>query len=188
MDVFHWIVVPISTVLGLAIARILGGYVSAFKARAHLRFDWLPLLLAGAILGEGLQFWWALLELSALRSWSLAAFTLLVAMVMALFTAAALIVPSESDTDMRAAFERDGRWALVALAGFHLLAILGNSWLWSVPLASRMQGLLAVLATLCLIGGLTRRRPLQEAVIVAYLCLAVADTFAASIAVYQSRP
>lgn len=129
MEAFHWIVVPISTVLGLAIARILTAYVGAFKARSRLRFDWLSLAFASAILGEGLQFWWALLELSVLKSWSLAAFTLLIAMVMALFTAAALVVPSETDVDMRAAFERDGRWALIALTCFHLLAIVANSWL-----------------------------------------------------------
>ncbi|GLK82202.1 hypothetical protein [Ancylobacter defluvii] len=184
MDAFHWIVVPISTVLGLAIARILTAYVHAFKARGRLRFDWLPLAVAGAVLGEGLQFWWALLELSVLKSWSLAAFTLLIGMVMTLFTAAALIVPAESDHDMRAAFERDGRWALLALAGFHLSAILANAWLWHAPLLSTTQMLIAVLVVLCVVGSVTRRRRWQEGALALYLLLTVIDTFVASLAAY----
>lgn len=183
-DVFHWLVVPISIVLGLTIARVLLGYVNAFKARAHLRFDWLPLAFAGAILGEALQYWWAMLELAELKSWSLPAFTLLFVMVMVLFIAAALIIPAETDVDMRAAFERDGRWALVALASFHVLAIVANGWLWGVSIFTSVQGLLMVLAALSLIGGLTRRRSWQIAVVVAYLCLSVADTFIASVPVY----
>jgi hypothetical protein len=36
MDAFHWIIVPVSTVLGLTITRVLTGYVAAFKARVRL--------------------------------------------------------------------------------------------------------------------------------------------------------
>lgn len=186
MDVFHWIVVPISTVLGLAIARILTGYVNAFKARARLRFDWLPLVFAAAILGEGLQFWWALLELAASASWSLAAFSLLIAMVMALFTAAALVVPGDADADMRAAFARDGRWALIALAVFHLLALVANAWFWKLRLLDPLQLTVAALAVLCLVGALAERRSWQVAAMAAYLLLSVADVFAASTGVYRS--
>jgi hypothetical protein len=184
MDAFHWIVVPISTVLGLSIARILTGYVEAFKSRATLVFDWLPIVFAGAVLGEGLQFWWALLELSTTKGWSLLAFTLLVAMVMALFTAAALIVPSNADRDMRLAFQRDGKWALISLACFHILAVGGNVWLWKTDLFSVGEGLLVLLAALCIAGGLTTNRRWQEGVAVLYFAISVVDTFAASVSVY----
>ncbi|MCO5065778.1 MAG: hypothetical protein M9924_15380 [Rhizobiaceae bacterium] len=184
MEAFHWIVVPISTVLGLSIARVLTGYVNAFKARSKMKFDWLPLLFAGAVLGEGLQFWWALFELSTASHWSLLAFTMLVAMVMTLFTAAALIVPSDTDRDMLVAFERDGRWALIALACFHLVAILANSWLWQVRMLTKDQGLLALLAVLCVVGAMTTKRRIQEIVAVVYVGISVLDTFIASVAAY----
>ncbi|MFO1104642.1 MAG: hypothetical protein U1E34_00975 [Amaricoccus sp.] len=184
MDAFHWIVVPISTVLGLTIARVLAAYVAAFKARRRVRFDWIALLFAGVVLGEGLQFWWALLELSVLPSWSLASFTLLIAMVMSLFIAGSIVVPSEMDSDMRLAFERDGRWALLALACFHGLAILGNFWLWRVAVLSPVQGLQLALATLCLVGALSHRRQWHAVVAILYLALGIADTFLASIEAY----
>jgi len=181
ISAFQWIVVPVSTVLGLTITRILTGFVAVFKARERVSFDWLPLVFAGAILGVGFQFWWALLELSAIRSWSLAAFGLLLAMVMSLFSAAALIVPADSDTDMRAAFARDGHWALAALACFHLLAMLANGLFFQVALLSAPQGLLALMVALCLLGGLTRRRRVQEAVAALYVVVGAADIVIASV-------
>ncbi len=184
MEAFHWIVVPISTVLGLTIARILSAYVGAFKARRHVRFDWLPLVLAGVVLGEGLQFWWALFELSVLKTWPLGAFALLVLMAMFLFTAAAIVVPAETDADMRMAFERDGKWALLALAFFYVLAIVGNSRLWDVPLRSTAQIFLMALAVLCVTGAMTRRRRWQEAVILIYVIASLADILAASVKAY----
>lgn len=184
MDAFHWIIVPVSTVLGLTITRVLTGYVAAFKARDRLILDWLPPVFAGAILGEGLQLWWALLELATLKSWSLVAFTLLLAMVMLLFTAAALIVPADSDLDMRVAFERDGRWALTALAGFHVTAALANLWLWQAAPFSAAQGLEWLLAAVSLAGGLTTHRRAQEIIAAAYVLLSVVDTFSASVGTY----
>ena len=125
-----------------------------------------------------------LLELATLKSWSLVAFTLLLAMVMLLFTAAALIVPADSDLDMRVAFERDGRWALAALAGFHVLAALANLWLWKTAPFSAAQGLEWLLAAVSLSGGLTTNRRVQEIVAAAYVLLSVIDTFSASVGAY----
>jgi hypothetical protein len=184
MDAFHWIVIPISTVLGLSLARLLGGYVTAIKGRTRLRFDWLPLVFAAAILGVGLQFWWALLELAPHKDWSLSAFALLMTMIMALFAASALISPGEDDADLGVAFERNGRWALIALAVFHGLAIVANSWLWEVALISVPQALELLLAALCLVAGLVKHRRTQEAVAIAYVLLSVTDTLTASVAVY----
>lgn len=180
MEAFHWIVVPISTVLGLAIARILLAYVNVFKARESVRFDWLPMVIACIVLAEGWQFWWALLELSNRGSWTLAAYSLLIAMVMALFTAAAIVAPADSDRDLRRAFARDGRWALIALACFHLLALAGNLWLFHTPIGSLTELLLVVLVALCVFGALTPRRRWQEAAVGAYVLLGVADVVIAS--------
>ena len=184
MEAFRWIIVPVSTVLGLMITRVLTGYVNAFKARARLKFDWLPIVFAGAVLGEGLQLWWALLELTTIKNWSLVDFTLLLTMVMVLFCAAGLIVPSDTDSDMKAAFERDGRWALATLAGYHALAIVANFWFWKTALLSTSELLEGLLSALSLSGGLTTRRRVQEVIALLYIIVSVSDTFYASISVY----
>ncbi len=184
MEAFHWIVVPISTVLGLTVARVLVGFVGVFKARDQVAFYWMPVMLAAAILGEGLQFWWALFELSTLTDWSLFSFTLLLLMIMSLFAAGALVVPADGERDMHMAFERDGRWAMVCLALFHLLAIPANGLLWGAPAASPTQALQVLLAALCLISAFSGRRRWQEVIAVAYVATSVVDTFAASVLNY----
>ena len=185
MDIFHWVAVVLSTILGLGIARILSGYVIAFKSRRRVVTDWLPLLVAAIILGEILQFWWALAELSGRGQWSLADFSLLVGLAMLLFLAAALIVPTDTGiADPRQAFEHDGRWSLLVLAAFHAFAILVNWWFWAVsPLA---MASLMIWAT-CIVsaaGALTPHRRTQKLAILLYCMLAVGVIFAQSPTAY----
>jgi hypothetical protein len=187
MDAFRWIAVVLSTILGLGIARILSGFVVAFKVRHQKTPDWLPLLVAAVVLGEALQFWWALAELSGRGTWSLADFTLLVTLVLFLFLAAALIIPTDSEAvDATAVFERDGRWALLLLACFHLTALFANWWLWDQSVLSLPGVAVVLLAALCLVGAIVPRRAVQEIVAVLYCILGVVGTFIESQAVYFS--
>lgn len=181
MDIFRWIAVVLSTVLGLGIARILTGYVAAFKMRDRVAVDWLPVILSAAVLGEILQFWWAIVELAPRPSWSLADFTILVALAMLLFLSAALISPSESDLDRRAGyFEKDGRWAMLVLAAFHGVAIFANAWFWNEPVLSRVTLVVVLLALVSLCAALIRRRPVQQAMAIAYCLIAFVGTFVES--------
>lgn len=185
MDVFRWIAVVLSTVLGLGIARILSGYVSAFKMRDSVTLDWLPLVLAGAVLGEILQFWWAIVELGNRTSWSLVDFTLLVALAMLLFLSAALISPSESDLDRRVNFFRaDGRWAMLVLALFHAVAIVANAWFWSQPVLSLVTLLVAALCAISITAATVTNRTVQQVAAIAYCLVAVVGTFIESPASY----
>jgi hypothetical protein len=149
---------------------ILAGYVTGFKARRQTPPDWLPLILAGVVLGELLQFWWAIAELTTIKSWSLPAFTFLVGFIMLLFLAAALIVPAESDrTPPRELFERDGRWALAVLACYHLAAIVGNWRLFGEALVSLDQYLLLAQAAFAMAIALIAKPRLQEILTVCYV-------------------
>jgi hypothetical protein len=179
MDAFHWIAVVLSSVLSLGVARILSGYVAAFRARHRVKQDWLPLVLAGVVLGRILHFWWALAELSTIKIWSLAAFTFLTALIVLLFLAAALIVPAESDmSDPIDAFERDGRWSLLALACYHIVAIFGNWWLFG-HIRPLVTASLVALAALSLLIALTTNRRVQEVATILYVILGVAHTLVA---------
>lgn len=185
MDVFRWIAVVLSTVLGLGIARILTGYVAAFKMRDRLNIDWLPMILAGAVLGEILQFWWALVELGSRSAWSLADFTILVALAMLLFLSAALISPSEADLDKRGNyFEKDGRWAMLVLALFHAVAIVANTWFWQQPFLSPDALVVVMLGAISLAAAMIRRRSVQQVAAVVYCLLSFLSTFIESPASY----
>lgn len=181
MDTFRWLAVVISTMLGLGTTRVLSGYVSAFKMRHRVALDWLPLTMAAVILFEIFQFWWALAELLQRPHWSMADFGILIVLAMLLFLAAALIMPSETDLiDGRAFFERDGRWALLILAIFHMAALLANSRLWGQSFADLDALPVATLAGVCLVAAVTRRRRLQEAMALLYVAIGATGIIAES--------
>ncbi|MCB1499226.1 MAG: hypothetical protein KDK07_05470 [Bauldia sp.] len=187
MDAFRWIAVVLSTILGLGIARILSGFVVAFKTRHQKTPDWLPLLFAAVVLGETLQFWWAIAELSGRGTWSLVDFTLLVTLVLLLFLSAALIIPTDAEAvNATTVFERDGRWALLLLAGFHLTALIANWCLWDQSLFSIAAVPVVLLAALCLVGAIVSRRSVQQVVAVLYCILSVIGTLIESQAAYTS--
>jgi hypothetical protein len=140
MEAFRWVTVIVSILLGLGLTRILTSAISVFLARKRASLDWLPLVWAGTIFLQQIGFWWSLDELSKLvPHWTLGAFLFLVCIVLSLFIAAALILPSHDmgkDESLRDYFQMDGRWALLAVCGFNTLAIFANIVFWHSPIIS----------------------------------------------------
>jgi hypothetical protein len=170
MDTFRWLAVVLSTILGLGTTRILGGFVSAFKMRRRVRPDWLPLSMGGVVLIEIVQFWWALAELLTRPHWSMTDFALLLALAMRLFLSAALISPSEADlADGPGFFVRDGRYALLVLGLFHVMALVANRWIWGQPVLSSPNAPTIALVAICFAAALTTNRRTQATMAVLYL-------------------
>lgn len=185
MDTFRWLAVVLSTILGLGTTRILSGFVSAFKMRRRVAIDWLPMVMAAVVLTEIFQFWWALAELLERPRWSILDFALLIALVMVLFLAAALISPSEADlAEGPGFFGRDGRYALLILALFHVGALVANWWLWSQPVWSASSIPVFGLAAICVAASATSRRGVQVTMAALYFVVAVAGILAESPAYY----
>lgn len=140
MDTFRWISVVFSMILGLGVARLLTSAAATFRARHQATMDWIPLAWAGFIFLQQISFWWSLEELATIMThWSFASFLLLVGLVLALFLAAALILPPSeipAGESLRAYFEADGRWGLLAVSLFNGLAILVNFIFWDVGVLS----------------------------------------------------
>lgn len=178
MDNFRWIAVALSMLLGIGVTRLLAAGVSVFRSRTHARLDWVPLVWAVCVFLWQLQFWWAIVELgSIVEVWTLGRFLLLVALALSLFVAAALVLPPnelEPGDDLRASFERDGRWALVALSIYFVLALLVDWKLWSISPWSHEGAYLAALIVLPLVAVAARRRRTQAVVALVYLPLSVA--------------
>jgi hypothetical protein len=176
MDTFRWISVVLSMILGLGVARLLVSAVGIFRARHRATLDWPPLVWAATIFVQQIAFWWSLEEASGLvTKWSLPAFLLLVGLVLALFLAAALILPFNEMAEgesLRTFFEADGRWALVALAAFNAIAILANWAIWGEGPLSESVRINLVLAIVPLAGFLGSRR-VQAVAAMAYLIIAI---------------
>lgn len=176
MDTFRWLSTVVSIILGLGIARLLTGAVALFHARKATRLDWLPLAWAGAVFTQQLGLWWSLEELATIvPKWSLGGFLMLVALVLVLFLAAALAMPPSDRPPgkLRDFFQEDGRWALLMLAAFNILALLVNLIFWQQPLLSLGAALNAVLAGLA-IAVFAGPRPVQAAATIAYLVVLIA--------------
>jgi hypothetical protein len=130
MDNFGWIAVVVSLILGLGVARLLISALAIFRARRRAILDWPPLVWAATIFLQEVAFWWSLEEAaSRVTTWTLPTFLVLVGLVLALFVAASLILPVDEMAEgesLRAYFEEDGRWALLALGAFNLVVALMN--------------------------------------------------------------
>jgi len=140
-ETFHWIWVAPSIILGLGLTRLLSNAIVVFKSRSQTRLDWVPILWAGCIFIWQVQYVWAVIELpNQPETWTLLDFTLLLGVSLLLFIAAALILPDSElpeNQDLSEYFERDGRWALLALSLWGCAAITANWTLFDAsPFAS----------------------------------------------------
>ncbi len=187
MDTFRWIAVVVSMILGLGVARLLTGVVAVFRARDRAALDWLPLVWAAAIFIQQIAFWWSLEDAAGrVTTWTLPTFLLLVTLVLALFLAAALVLPAndmaEGDS-LRAMFEKDGRFALLALGAFNAVVILANWVIWREdPLSESVR--LNVALTVVPVAGFLGSRRIQAIAAVVYIAVAIWGVIELSPAAY----
>ena len=174
LDTFRWISTVFSMILGLGVARLLASAVAVFRARRRAILDWVPMAWALFIFLQQLAFWWSMEELAtAMRTWTFPNFLLIVALVLALFLAAALVLPPaeiEEGTNLRRHFEADGRWALIPIAAFNALAILANALFWNMDVLTLAEALNFALCLLPLIA-FASPRPIQIAATLLYIPL-----------------
>lgn len=177
MDTFRWIAVVVSMILGLGVTRLLSSVVAVFKSRHRATMDSLPLIWAAVIFVQQVDFWWSLEELSVLiPRWSFAEFLMLVGLVLLLFLAAALILPQaemEPGDGLRDYFDQDGRFALLALAMFSLLALVANLVFWGASVWSMEGAINAGLGVAALVA-MARRGRTRAAATLCYLLLVMA--------------
>jgi hypothetical protein len=166
MDKLHWVTSTLGIVLALGLTRLLASGVTLFRARGQAAFDWVPIVWAVCIFMMLLQFSWALLYLGSVdRDWTFVRFLVPLAEVTLLFVAAALILPTElkPGDDLRALFERDGRWAIAVIAAYKAIAIGLNWWTFNAWPLSNDRIINAVLVVSAVAFVLVRRRWMEWA-------------------------
>lgn len=176
MENVHWILVIVSLVLGLGALRLLVGVMVVLWSGWHDRGDAASLAWAGAVLLQLVAFWWSLAAAGRVVSgWTPLALVLLAGLVLSLVLAAAFVLPlrplPKGDT-LSTRFERDGRWALLALAAFNAITMAANPELWHEGLLTESVRINLVLTVIPLAGFLGGRR-VPRAAAAAYVVILV---------------
>lgn len=167
MDAFSYLSVLLSIILGLGLTQLLTAAGRLIRHRDRVRADWLPLLWAAVLLVVYVQTWWAMFGLRELRAWTFVMFLTVLAQAITLYMMAAVILPEQigdDDTifvDLRAYYERHHQWFF----GF-FLATLAVSLAKDVVISGRLPDAVnvafhAVLAAMCIVAILVRRRRVQ---------------------------
>ena len=171
MTLFEFLTVALSFVLGLAVTVLLTSLITAFRYRRLTRMSWLPFAWALYLLVIQFEVWWELFGLASMENWSVGAFTLMLLIVLLLFAAGALVLPTavgDYPEDLDEYFEEDGRWGVALIGAFQLTAIVANTTLFDIPLTGLMN--LWNLASIAFITILlsTKRRAVHSAVTIVF--------------------
>jgi len=129
MTLFEFLSVGVALVLGLGVTLVLTSLLAAFRARGRVRGDWVPLVWAAYVLALQFQYWWGSWTLVGRPSWTVVSFGIPLVLASLLFVAAGLVLPSGPGpypSDLRAYFERDGKYAVAALGVRGIVAIGAN--------------------------------------------------------------
>jgi hypothetical protein len=179
MNSFPIVATVISMVLGLSITRLLLGLVTVFRIRRTSSADWVPLVWCAVLFVIQLQYWWAINGLPLLRSqYAFSDFLFLVSMTLMLFVTAALLLPSRSEDEregLRAYFETDGRFALLSLSGFLLLAFVLNIFYFDEPVEAVWALLDVPMIVLPVLAFFASDRRFYAAITAVYLPLMAID-------------
>jgi hypothetical protein len=173
---FDYLAVLISIILGLAITQVLTGYRGMSLARERVRLFWPTAVWSVVVLLIGVQSWWAMFGLRAVRVWTFGAFAIVILQAVVLYMLAALVLPDFSGSepvDLRAHYFNHRRLFFGAL-----VVLVGVSLAKDLLIAGRLPGMFNVLfqgtlAAGAVVATLTNRpwyhRVLAPTVLVAFL-------------------
>ena len=154
MTIFEYVTAALLIILGLGVTELLNDAIGLFRDRHERRPEWIALAWACIIFAHQMQFLWAIFELSAIvESWSAGEFLLALSLVLLLFAAGALIIPrpaAEGAWDPWRRFQQNGRWSVIALACYSLLAFTANPLFYGVAFFTAGNIINLVLAGLLL--------------------------------------
>ena len=132
MTEFELLVIPLSVVLGVGVAGMLGGIIHAVRHRERAPLHWLPIAWGAFIFMYIITFFnvlWNINQSATAWTWPLYGMQLVMAVL--LFLSAGLILSSDEialQLGMLGNFEKHGRLALIPLGVLFAAAIPFNKW------------------------------------------------------------
>jgi len=102
MQIFEFIMVLVSIIIGLGIAELLTGFARLLASRNSVQRYWVHTLIIMAIFLVHLQIWWESWDMHRVPEWSFLGLLLMIATPVFLFLIAHLLYPEQiSGSDMR---------------------------------------------------------------------------------------
>ena len=134
MTEFEFLAIGISLILGLGTTLLLSSFLNVFVNRHEIKFDWIPIMWALLVLIIQIQYYAATWNLNSVTEWNFFKFASPLLLAGLIFIAAGLVLPTgqgKYPSDLRTYFERNGKWAVGALAIRGVIAILTNHIVWN---------------------------------------------------------
>lgn len=137
MSNFQWVTVVFGMLIGLTVTRLLTSLACALRSRHISRLYWVSLAWVAVIFLDAMDAWWSLRQLKNYQDWSFTSFLMMMMQPLLLVFAAVMILPFSElkpGDDHRDIYNRDGRWALIAIALFHLEGLCEAIFFWDAKL------------------------------------------------------
>jgi hypothetical protein len=130
MDIFEYIAVLTSIIIGLGITQLLRGLARLIQNPGHYQTYWVHLLWVAAMFFNMVFWWWWEFRLGSIESWTFLLYSFVVLYAFVFYLACALLSPEDiGDYDgFRGYFYSCRRW-LFGLLAFSLFLDMGDSWL-----------------------------------------------------------
>jgi hypothetical protein len=126
VDLFEYVGVLISIVVGLALAHILTGVTRTLQTLARVRLYWVHSLWTLNIIVYLVFFWWFIYHWSGVEQWNFFLFVFLLLYAVALYLISALLFPAELSPgfDFKEHFYRIRPWVFGFLTLAYVLDVL----------------------------------------------------------------
>jgi hypothetical protein len=177
---FQWLAVIFGMLTGLGVTRLLTAVAATLRSRATAKVDWIPLIWAGSIFLQLLEYWWITHDLKDLiHEWTYPQFLWMLASPLTLFFSAALILPVhelKSGETHQEVSESHGHWALIFLSVYFLEDFLKSVEYWGDHFLNWWGLMMVGVIVLPVIAFLSRRR-VNFAIAVLFLALHVISIF-----------
>jgi hypothetical protein len=165
-DVFAYLSVLLSIVLGLAIAEILQGYGALLVSRSRVKLYAPPLIWSVMMVLMATQFWWVSFGLATRQHWNFAAFCAVLLQTIMMYMGAHLVLPKarpDQDVDLRVHYYREAG-PFFAFGLLFLVIGLVKDWLLDRQIEPFRLGFTIVFMAVTLIAFLVRRPRVHEVI------------------------